>query len=63
MLQVFGSIACSHVLREKRSKLDDKSEKYIFTAHDIRSKGYKLYNPKNEKVIISRYIEIDEDGI
>ena len=31
--------------------LDDKREKYIFVGYDSSSKGYKLYNPNNGKII------------
>ena len=59
-LKVFGSIAYTHVLDEKRTKLDDKSEKYVFVGYDSRSKGYKLYNPNSRKIFISRDVEFDE---
>ena len=31
--------------------LDDKREKYIFVGYDSSSKGYKLYNQNNGKII------------
>ncbi|KAK2411591.1 putative mitochondrial protein [Trifolium repens] len=61
-LRVFGSIAHAHVPDEKRSKLDDKSEKYIFIGYNNNSKGYKLYNPDTGKTIISRNVIFDEEG-
>ena len=61
-LRVFGSIAHAHVPDEKRSKLDDKSEKFIFIGYDANSKGYKLYNPETKKTIISRNVIFDEEG-
>ncbi|KAE8656127.1 hypothetical protein F3Y22_tig00117010pilonHSYRG00118 [Hibiscus syriacus] len=39
---------------ERRTKLDDKSESFIFIGYDANSKGYKLYNPDNKKFVISR---------
>lgn len=60
-LKVFGSIAYTHVPDEKRTKLDDKSEKYVFVGYDSRSKGYKLYNPNSRKIVISRDVEFDEE--
>ena len=59
--RVFGSIAHVHVPDEKRSKLDDKSEKYIFIGYDANSKGYKLYNPDTRKTVISRNVVFDEE--
>ncbi|KAE8667942.1 hypothetical protein F3Y22_tig00112352pilonHSYRG00005 [Hibiscus syriacus] len=53
-LRTFGSIAHVHVPDERRTKLDDKSESFIFIGYDANSKGYKLYNPDNKKFVISR---------
>ncbi|PNX70366.1 cysteine-rich receptor-like protein kinase 25-like protein, partial [Trifolium pratense] len=61
-LRVFGSIAHAHIPDVKRSKLDDKSEKYIFIGYETNSKGYKLYNPDTGKTIISRNAVFDEEG-
>ncbi|RDX94893.1 hypothetical protein CR513_22657, partial [Mucuna pruriens] len=60
-LRVFGSIAYAHMSNQGRSKLDDRSVKYLFIGYDAHSKGYKLYNPNNEKMIVSRDIELDEE--
>jgi transposase InsO family protein len=62
-LRVFGSIVYVQVLDQERSKLHDKSEKYVFIGYDPSSKGYKLYNPSTKKVIVSRDVEFDEKGI
>ena len=61
-LRVFVSIAYVHIPNEQKSKLDDKSQKYIFIGCDENSKGYKLYNPTTRKTIISRDIIFDEEG-
>ena len=61
-MRVFGSIAHVHVLGETRAKLDDKSERFIFIGYDSSSKGYKLYNPNNKKMVVSRDVEFDEEG-
>ncbi|KAH9659148.1 hypothetical protein KPL70_023755 [Citrus sinensis] len=61
-LRVFGSIAHVHVPDESRAKMDDKSEKFIFIGYDNNSKGYKLYNPNNRKIVISRDVIFDEKG-
>ena len=61
-LTIFGSITYAHVLDQKQIKLDDKSEKYVFIGYDSSSKGYKLYNPSNEKVISSRDVVFDEES-
>ena len=52
-LRVFGSVLYVHVPYEKRTKLDDKSEKYIFIGYSTYSKGNKLYNLYNKKFVIN----------
>ncbi|KAE8676644.1 hypothetical protein F3Y22_tig00111582pilonHSYRG00249 [Hibiscus syriacus] len=59
-LRTFGSIAHVHVPDERRTKLGDKSESFIFIGYDANSKGYKLYNPNNKKFVISRDV-FEED--
>ena len=61
-LGVFGSVAHVHVPDERRTKLDDKSEIYIFIGYSSHSKGYKLYNPNSKKFVISRDVIFDEEG-
>ena len=58
-LRIFGSIAYAHVPHQGRVKLDDRSVKYVFIGYDASSKGYKLYNPSNNKLVVSRDIEFD----
>ena len=61
-LRVFGSIAYAHVPDQQRKKLDDKSKKLIFVGYDDKSKAYRLYNPKENKVEISRDVQFDEEN-
>ena len=55
--------SCANLQKQERSKLDDKSKKYVFIGYDPSSKGYKLYNSSTRKVIISWDVEFDEEGI
>ena len=41
-LKIFGCDAYIHVPKEKRSKLDNKAENYIFIGYKDGMKGYKL---------------------
>ena len=52
-LCVFGSIAYVHVSDQERSKLDDKSKKYMSIGYNPSFKGYRLYNLSSRKVIVS----------
>lgn len=49
-----------HVSNKKRTKLDDKRKSFIFNGCDSSSKGYKLYNQNNKKVVISQDVIFDE---
>ena len=59
-LKVFESIAYEHVTDQRRSKLDDKSTKLIFVGYHSQSKAYKLYDPVEKKLHISRDVRFDE---
>ncbi|KAL4369109.1 hypothetical protein GQ457_05G014540 [Hibiscus cannabinus] len=61
-IRVFGSIAYAHVPDQGRLKLDDRSSKYVFIGYDSNSKGYKLFNPSNGRIGISRDVEFDEQA-
>ncbi|PNX55324.1 cysteine-rich receptor-like protein kinase 25-like protein [Trifolium pratense] len=59
--RVFGCLAYMHVPDNHRKKLDDKSLKCILLGISEESKAYKLYDPTNKKVIISRDVVFEED--
>nr|KYP35823.1 Retrovirus-related Pol polyprotein from transposon TNT 1-94 [Cajanus cajan] len=59
-LRVFGSLAYGQVPRQHRTKLEDRSKKYIFIGYDEKSKAYKLYDPDNKKVVVSRDVHVEE---
>ena len=60
-LKVFGSIAYAHVPEQRRTKLDDRSTKYIFIGYDSRAKAYKLFDPLSKKIHVSRDVEFKEE--
>ncbi|KAL0285422.1 UNVERIFIED_CONTAM: Retrovirus-related Pol polyprotein from transposon TNT 1-94 [Sesamum calycinum] len=49
--------------RRERHKLEEKTEKGIFLGYSTQSKGYRIYNLKTKKLIISRDVEFDEDAM
>jgi hypothetical protein len=51
---IFGCDAFMHDPKEKRSKLDNKSEKCIFVGYKDGIKVYKLWNPLKRKIVYSR---------
>jgi hypothetical protein len=60
-LRIFGSVACAKIQEEKRTKLEDKSQKCILLGYGENSYGYKLYNPMKKKVIMSKDVKFDKE--
>lgn len=53
-LRIFGYIAYSLIPSQKLEKLDDKFVKCVFIGYYSKTRAYKLYDPTNCKVIVSR---------
>jgi len=60
-LRIFYSVAYAKIQEEKRTKLEDKSQKCILLGYGENSYGYKLYNPMTKKVTMSRDVKFDEE--
>ncbi|KAL0345416.1 UNVERIFIED_CONTAM: Retrovirus-related Pol polyprotein from transposon TNT 1-94 [Sesamum radiatum] len=58
--KVFGCVAHVLIPSQKRSKLDENSVKCIFVGYSLETKGYRFYNPKAKKLLISRDVVFDE---
>jgi hypothetical protein len=61
-LHVFGHVTFVHVLKEAKTKLDSKGGKCMFINYYEETKGYKLYNPISQYVIISYDVIFNEFG-
>eukprot|EP00253_Pinus_taeda_P022501 PITA_22501 len=59
-LRVFVCDAYVHVPKEKRTKLDTKSEKCIFIGYRDGLKGYKLWNSVTRKVVYNQDVVFRE---
>uniref|UniRef100_A0A2N9F5E5 CCHC-type domain-containing protein n=1 Tax=Fagus sylvatica TaxID=28930 RepID=A0A2N9F5E5_FAGSY len=62
-MRIFGCPAYVHISSEDRSKLDPKSKKCIFLGFKKGVKGYKLWDPVAQKVVISRDVVFDEKSM
>ena len=60
-LKVFGSMCYAHVPKEMRNKLEPKGEKCVFVRYSTKSKGYRLFSLKRNKVIKSRDVIFAEN--
>lgn len=48
------------MFEQERYKFDDQSVKHVYISYDANSKGYKLYNPSNDKITMSRDVEFNK---
>jgi transposase InsO family protein len=62
-MRIFRCPAYVHISGEDRSKLDPKSKKCIFLGFKKWVKGYKLWDPVAQKVVISRDVVFDEKSM
>jgi hypothetical protein len=58
--RVFGCLAYAHIPDSQRKKLDNKSIKCVHLGLSDESKAYKLYDPAQRKIIVSRDVIFDE---
>ncbi|CAJ2663992.1 unnamed protein product [Trifolium pratense] len=58
--KIFGCLAYVHVPDAKRTKLNAKSLKCVHLGVSEESKAYKLYDPVNKKIIVSRDVVFEE---
>ena len=61
-LRICGSVAYVYVSDQRRSKPNDQSVKHVFIAYDANSKGCRLYNPSNGKIVVSHNMKFDEEA-
>ena len=59
-IQVFGCEAYVHVPKEKRKKLDPKSQKGIFLGYGEDQFGFRIWDPVGKKIIRSRDVVFNE---
>ncbi|WVZ79655.1 hypothetical protein U9M48_027210 [Paspalum notatum var. saurae] len=59
-LRVFGCTAYAHV---DNGKLEPRAIKCIFLGYQSGVKGYKLWNPQTQKVVLSRNVIFNETGM
>jgi hypothetical protein len=59
-LRVFGCTAYAHV---DNGKLEPRAIKCIFLGYQSGVKGYKLWNPQTQKVVISRNVIFNESAM
>ena len=63
LMRIFGCLAYVHIPSKERSKLGSKSKKCIFLGFKKGVKGYKLWDPVVEKVVISKDVVLEEKSM
>ena len=61
-LRVFGCAAYVHVAKDERQKLNVKSRKCVLLGYGTERKGYRLHDPRRERVFHSRGAVFDESS-
>jgi len=59
-LRVFGCIGYAKVEKTHLKKLDDRSRKLVHLGTEPGSKAYRLLDPVNWKIVVSRDVVFDE---
>jgi hypothetical protein len=59
-LRVFGCTGYAHV---DNGKLESRAVKCIFLGYQSGVKGYKLWNPQTQNVVISRNVIFNESAM
>jgi hypothetical protein len=60
-LRVFGCKTFVHIPNDERSKLDNKTKQCIFLGSKDDGFGYRLWDPKEKKIIRNRDVIFFED--
>ena len=58
--RIFGSLAYVHIPKVQRNKLQPRAKVGILVGYALKTKGYRVYIPKDRKVIESVHVRIDE---
>jgi transposase InsO family protein len=61
-LKVFGSPCYVLQLEVKRRKLNQKADMRILIGYSSKSKAYKIYYLKSNKVVIARDVKVTKNG-
>ena len=60
LLQVFESLAYFSV---KDGKVNPRAKKFVFLSVKRNMKGYRLWNPENKKIVLSKHVTFDETSL
>jgi hypothetical protein len=58
---IFGCPVYIHVAVEKRTKLEPFNSKGLFVGYNETSKAYRVYIPKQRKIVVCRDVKFEEE--
>ena len=58
---MFGCLCYTHIPSSLRQKWDSKAGKGLFVGYGSYEKGYRIYDLKTEKIVLSRSVIFNED--
>ena len=58
---MFGCLCYTHIPSSLRQKWDSKAGKGVFVRYGSGEKGYRVYDLKSEKIVLSRSVIFSED--
>ncbi|GJS11891.1 retrovirus-related pol polyprotein from transposon TNT 1-94 [Tanacetum coccineum] len=61
--RIFGCLAHVHIPKEKKFKLDDISLRCVLFRVSEESKAYRLYDPVNNKIVMSKDAIFEEEAL
>ncbi|KAD6119425.1 hypothetical protein E3N88_10696 [Mikania micrantha] len=59
-LRVFGCLAFAKIPQVNLKKLDDRSKALVYLGTEPGTKGYRLFDPENKRLVVSRDVKFDE---
>ncbi|KAG8488558.1 hypothetical protein CXB51_016286 [Gossypium anomalum] len=61
-LKVFGCVCYTLIPAETRTKLDKRSVPGIFVGYSSTNKGYRVYDPSTNKILLDSSLKLAEEG-
>ncbi|CAL2273057.1 unnamed protein product [Prunus armeniaca] len=58
-LRIFGSLCYTHIPSQLMHKLEETGKNGVFVGYETCEKGYRVFNMRTQKVIVSRRVIFD----
>ena len=58
-----GYLKVRPTLVPKTDKVNPRAKKFVFLGDNKNMKGYKLWDPENKKIVLSKHVTFDETSL